>query len=160
MKKVGVAKLVGVLYHGAGSGFVPEKYLRDGNYWHTKLGYYESIYFARYYNYNGEHYLIIGNPDKIEEDTIAELKVAFSPKRVKLQREKGETQANIYAWMADFPFHRCDVYSFRENKLMFGEVRETDTEKAEADVHEGIRLLKKVKSVHLRRAAGKTLEGC
>jgi len=150
MKRVGVSKLVSVLY-GDMANYVPEYYLKQGTYWHRKLGYFDNIHLSRYYEYEGEGWLLIGNPDLIEEDTVVELKVAFSRRRIEHQRRKGETQANIYSWMGAFPNFRCDVYYVRENKLLTGERKERDDELAERSVKEGIKLLKEYRKLRVRR---------
>jgi len=154
-KRIGVSKLVSVLY-GDMTNYVPEYYLKQGAYWHRKLGYFDNIHLSRYYEYEGEKWLLIGIPDLIEEDTVVELKVVFSRKKISHHKEKGETQANIYAWMGAFPYYRCDVYYVEENKLLPGKKKQTDTELAERNVREGIRLLKEFSKLMGRKNARKT----
>jgi len=142
MRKVGVGKLVDMLYKRDFSEFVPEWYIKTGRILHNKFGYYQNITLARYHVYNKESYLILGTPDRIEDDgTIVEFKVAFSPRTINYQRRKGETQANIYCWLGNFPYYRCDVYSYRENKLLYGERKPYDEDKAVTSVNLALELL-------------------
>ncbi|RLG14743.1 hypothetical protein DRN69_03925 [Candidatus Pacearchaeota archaeon] len=141
MRKIGVGKLVDLLFKKDFAEIIPEWYVRTGRLLHTKFGYQQNIMFARYHVYEGEAYLILGTPDLIEEDTIIEFKVAFSPRTVMLQKRKGEIQANIYCWLSNFPFFRCDVYSYRENRLIYGEKKRCNEELAVKTVNLALELL-------------------
>jgi len=140
-RRIGVGKLVDALYKEELSDFVPSSILRQGRLIHAKLGYQESITLARYFEFADIGWLILGNPDLIDGNTIAELKVSFSRNKINRLKEKGETQANIYAWMGDFPYYRCDIYSQYNNKLEIGEKKRTDSKKATEDVRTALSIV-------------------
>ena len=152
MRRIGVGKLIDILYRKEITEIIPEWYVKTGRLLHNKFGYYENLTLAKYHEHQNEKYLIIGSPDLIEDNgTIVEFKVAFSPRTVSYQKEKGETQANIYCWLGNFPYYQCDVYSYRENKLLYGERKPFDEQKAITSVNLALELLNEYTKYLARR---------
>jgi len=143
LKCIGVSKLISALFRDPFS-IPPEERRRKSSMVHDKLGYTNTISFAKYFEgvRTDIHWLVIGVPDliEIEEDKVIELKVA-SPTTKSMQERIGDVQANIYAHLGEFPKYRVDIFYWPKNKLIIGEVKQTDTERAISDIIKALSII-------------------
>lgn len=154
--KISVGEVIKYLYYLKSelSGFrIPEKYLREGIYYHNRLGFNNTELYQRWYNYrkgkkHSEWWLVRGVPDRIvnegKEIFVDELKTYRGGRKKDDLLEIGYTQANIYAWLLGIPKCRVYIYDPRISRLDEYEY-DFSWNKARRDIGKGIKIKKKLK---------------
>lgn len=151
MKRVGVGKIVGILYYNP-LRRVPEEVLAEGTMIHVRLGFSGTTTYRRFLELEGELYEIIGMPDKITEDDgigyVEELKVCSNPRRINEALEIGKTQANIYCWLSGLKNYMVHVYSPRTGMVEKSYQGKYDEEKCLRDIRKGLKRIKKIEEMY------------
>ena len=103
MRRIGVSKLVYILFYNSLERYRFIKPLPDGLYFHRRLGFDQNdVKVQFYYKHNGEIWLIMGKPDRVEFQNgtvvISELKTIRREKSRDIMGTIGYAQANIYAY--------------------------------------------------------------
>jgi len=126
----------------------PEFVLREGSWLHQRLGYNQTEIFKRYYQYQNELWLVLGCPDKIDEENgvVEELKTYRNHNRKDFFLEVGRSQANIYCWLTGLPRYAVVLYN-AQTKEMKKYFYDYDEEKAKRDIERGIEIKKYLEQV-------------
>jgi len=153
MKKISVGEIIRYLYYldyELGGKKPSRKALRDGIWYHQRLGFNQPEIFQKYFEYwsgkNKEWWLVRGAPDRIVDNDgvlyVDELKtVRKRPKSKAL--EVGSTQANIYAWLVGADVYRVFIFDVCSGELDKYEF-EFDRKKLNRDLRKGIKIKKKL----------------
>jgi len=153
MRKISVGEIIRYLYYldQELEGKKPsEKALRDGRWYHQRLGFNQPEIFQKYYEYwskkDSEWWLVRGAPDRIVDDNgmlyVDELKTVRNRSKSKAL-EVGSTQANIYAWLVGADVYRVFIFDVCSGELEKYEF-EFDRKKLNRDLRKGIRIKKKL----------------
>jgi len=153
MRKISVGEIIRYLYYldQELEGKKPsEKALRDGKWYHQRLGFNQPEIFQKYYEYwskkDSEWWLVRGAPDRIVDDNgmlyVDELKTVRNRSKSKAL-EVGSTQANIYAWLVGADVYRVFIFDVCSGELEKYEF-EFDRKKLNRDLRKGIRIKKKL----------------
>jgi len=153
MRKISVGEIIRYLYYldQELEGKKPsEKALRDGKWYHQRLGFNQPEIFQKYYEYwskkDSEWWLVRGAPDRIVDDNgmlyVDELKTVRNRSKSKAL-EVGSTQANIYAWLVGAEVYRVFIYDICTGELDKYEF-EFDRKKLNRDLRKGIKIKKKL----------------
>jgi len=153
MRKISVGEIIRYLYYldQELEGKKPsERALRDGRWYHQRLGFNQPEIFQKYYEYwskkDSEWWLVRGAPDRIVDDNgmlyVDELKTVRNRSKSKAL-EVGSTQANIYAWLVGADVYRVFIFDVCSGELEKYEF-EFDRKKLNRDLRKGIRIKKKL----------------
>ena len=153
MRKISVGEIIRYLYYldQELEGKKPsEKALRDGKWYHQRLGFNQPEIFQKYYEYwskkDSEWWLVRGAPDRIVDDNgmlyVDELKTVRNRSKSKAL-EVGSTQANIYAWLVGADVYRVFIFDVCSGELEKYEF-EFDRKKLNRDLRKGIKIKKKL----------------
>ena len=154
--KISVGEIVKYLFYlqrELSTDEVSERVLKEGQWYHQKLGFNQPEIFQRYfkYNENGNHewWLVRGCPDRIEIEEgvlyVDELKTVRNNRKSRML-EIGSTQANLYAWLVGSELYRVFLYDVLAES-MEEYVFKFDGEKAERDIRRGIETKKMFKEM-------------
>lgn len=123
---------------------IPSWILQEGKRIHQRLGYDQAWTFRRYYQNDGEIWLIVGIPDKITKGVVEELKTfrtrAISPAVL----QGAEIQAQLYCWLTGLTRWKIIGYSQYTNRASLKKEGEYDIEKVEKYLKGAIALKKKL----------------
>lgn len=88
---------------------------------HKLLGYDNDIKFVRDYKAtDGQKYSVRGKPDKLEGNTVIELKTFWGEDYKHIQEGRGEVQLQTYLWLTEEPFGELHIYDI--NSCMLEEI--------------------------------------
>jgi len=146
MKRIGVGEIERLLFYlrsDLNGTRPPEFVIQRGRWLHDRFGYNQPDMFQRFFEYEGEMWLIRGVPDKIDFDlaTIYELKTYMSQFKKSFFMNVGQAQANIYCWLSGAKKYEVHLYLVPEEK-MEKYPYEYEESKAEDDMKRGLGIKK------------------
>jgi hypothetical protein len=146
MRKIGVGEIEQLLFYlrdDLKGTRPPDAILQKGKWLHDRFGYNQPDMFQRFYEYEGEMWLVRGVPDKIDFDTatIYELKTYTNPFRKSFFMNVGQAQANLYCWLSGAKKYEVHLYLVPDER-MDKYPYDYDQGKAENDLRKGLEIKK------------------
>ncbi len=143
-----VSEIISLLFfkqHEIVGGFrVPDAVLNSGRWAHERLGYNQTRKFSRYFKFNGEEWLVVGCPDRIEEGKVKELKTHTTQRARKDVLERAILQAQIYCWLTGCGEWEIIFYSLWSDEVSLVRSGEYDIQVVEKALRKAILLKKKL----------------
>jgi len=108
--------------------------LKFGKYFHGQAGYKEIWLTPKKFTYCDVDYYVSGNIDGEQDGKLIELKTTWVTSKAKIKPvvEKAKTQANIYAWMADYKEAKIIIKCLAKPELDIIVFHKTQPEQVEA----------------------------
>ena len=119
--KLTAAEISSSLIYGVRLNFfmppMMQQAIQSGRLIHSRLGYTNSKTFSRYFTVNNENVLIVGMPDRVDENFVYELKTYHSAKSRETNLKVAQIQIQVYSFLTGLKQGRIIMYDVGLDKI-------------------------------------------